>query len=401
MALSLFDRGISIHWAPRWVDAHYESASTLSNFMHLMAKEPLNQIRNQESLDTLTGRLFYKTHCYTTSLENLDDAKFYVLNTQIIPIRYNSLNSLLSNLKDPCVFLQDNQLYLANFDIKEVAVGWISASLNVSGYVADLQEDGYFILKNENGDEFVFDYAKDVINDTIYPRHSGNFYLYYPSIQSASAINTSSWVELGGLKKLLVQSPYRNLWHRKNLTKFDRRKLESNTELQYKLQCYYLSQNFKTQVASLLGEARIGYVAAASGLSLSGQKVSGYSFYNYDKENLVYQALTRVDDSWYLNHDTSNYIEVITDFGVTSDFSNAAGVLSVEHPTNGVSARYIVTNYTLESSGNFFTSITSNNLRPTMVVLARNVLTSFEPKLISKFLWDLTPIANYESTTFI
>jgi hypothetical protein len=334
-------------------------------------------------------------------IPEIDNTKYYINNTEVVPIRYQSLKSLLSNLKDPGVFIQDDTLYLQNFDVKVVSLGWVTSSVNVSGYVVDLQEDGYFILQNENGDEYTYDYNTQVVNDTLYPRHAGNFILYYPSASYASSLNTSSWIESAGTRYTLNRIQIENLWDRRNITLFERRNQETNKELRYKLQCYYLSTTPKTQISSLLGQSKIGYISSASGLSLAGEKVTDYSFYNYQEEELIAKKLHHVGATWYMDHPTSNYIEVITDFGVTSDYTNASGIISINHPTSGVSARYLVENYAVESSGNFFTSITSNNLRPTMVVLARNVLTSSEPKLMSLFNWDFDPTSNYESTTFV
>lgn len=401
MALSLFDRGIFLNWAPRWVDGHYSGTSTLTNFMHLLSGEPCGLIESLEPLDSLKGKLNYRTHCYKVVIPEIDNTKYYINNTEVVPIRYQSLKSLLSNLKDPGVFIQDDTLYLQNFDVKVVSLGWVTSSVNVSGYVVDLQEDGYFILQNENGDEYTYDYNTQVVNDTLYPRHAGNFILYYPSASYASSLNTSSWIESTGTRYTLNRIQVENLWDRRNITLFERRNQETNKELRYKLQCYYLSTTPKTQISSLLGQSKIGYISSASGLSLAGEKVTDYSFYNYQEEELIAKKLHHVGATWYMDHPTSNYIEVITDFGVTSDYTNASGIISINHPTSGVSARYLVENYAVESSGNFFTSITSNNLRPTMVVLARNVLTSSEPKLMSLFNWDFDPTSNYESTTFV
>jgi hypothetical protein len=282
------DRYTYFRWAPRWIEAHYNTTSTL-RLMYFLSLAYPNDFMKQVLLDTVAPS-FYASVIqdrnvyiakYTHPENHIPVVQAVVggITSTILPKA--DLGTILYEKVKPVYCFQDSVIYVKNLDVREVSLFTDDYGITdlTSTFAAEPPtEDSFIIAENFYGDQFIYSQLSQVYNSTTKKLSlptAGPYKIYYISETRFSGLKDgSNYITVGGdvvpIKPLFLSNVWDEYAKLKNIS---RRDGESNTNLKAKCQFLSLSRTAEQRISSSLGQAQAFIWNPTVPLTLTGSGI--------------------------------------------------------------------------------------------------------------------------------
>lgn len=314
------DRYMPMNWAPRWLEAYYNSDSLLRKLYFLGSvyyKEELMELLTGNIVPGFFGKIYDDSLVFTAKYifpeRYVPHIKYFVGSSSGTVTLTNTYGNYVYDKVNPIACVYNELLWLKNLEVRIASAMATSGYLNLSTVFNQeaITLDSPVVVENSYGDQKIVDQTSInfLAGSGITGFGDGTYLVYYRSAARVSGfLDGSNYITIDNEKVNIFPTHISNKWDEyASFMGIKRKDRESNLSLKSKAQHLTIAKRANQKIAAALGTTN-GLAWTATGTIASGY--IDWEFMDYNRFDYISELPIKVSDYFALTFIPTGWVQL-------------------------------------------------------------------------------------------